>query len=63
MTVHYRADIPPCAINFAVYECLQKNARSRGREGVAVEIDLDDIIGGDESRCHRSRDQETVIRV
>ena len=60
MAVHDGDHVGPRAVDLAVDEAFEIRARRVRLGRVAVEIELDDVGGGDERGRHAARDQEMV---
>src|SRR5262249_3484614 len=58
--VDHRVDIVACLVDFAMNVTFTVQSRSIGRNGLAVEPDLDDVGARDERRGHCARHEEAI---
>ena len=60
MAMHHGHHIGACAKNLGMDEALQIDSAAIGVERASIEIESDNIISRDETRCHIAREQKAI---
>ena len=58
--MNHRHHVRPRLVNFAMNEALQKHGSTTVAHGVAIEIELHDVGGGDQRRRERPRHEKAI---